>query len=279
MRRWTATCISMCAQLKVFKTCLKSIQGYKSQTMTRTTREYTCKYGCGVGRSRKNLIQKHEDECYYNFYDVIRKSINDMKHQLQSMQKTIDKQSADILTLQLRTKKAVRQQQIDDLDEFRPDRFVKTMSSASCDQLFEKVYKVAGSPDRYVETFCELYLKTCKPFFIVLSASKIGVKGFIGHVRGKGDIGRPGGYEVITSGLFYDAFIAEVLFVLEDRLDREYNSLDITSKKLQSVMYQYPERGESMTEYKNKKSVLRSKIVKAMKANEWKKTDLKTLIL
>jgi len=195
------------------------------------------------------------------------------------MQKTIDKQSADILTLQLRTKKAVRQQQIDDLDEFRPDRFVKTMSSASCDQLFEKVYKVAGSPDRYVETFCELYLKTCKPFFIVLSASKIGVKGFIGHVRGKGDIGRPGGYEVITSGLFYDAFIAEVLFVLEDRLDREYNSLDITSKKLQSVMYQYPERGESMTEYKNKKSVLRSKIVKAMKANEWKKTDLKTLIL
>ena len=157
-----------------------------------------------------------------------------------------------MVKFQARTKKAIRQQQIDDLDEFKPRMFRRLMSSQEMDQFFEDVFKKAGKADRYVETFCEMYLKTCKPFFIVLTKNSIKVRGHIGKVR-KSDVGKPGGIEDIASGMFYDAFISLVIDVLEDRVDRIYYNNDVTRLKLQSDLYTFPRDEAAAKIYNHRK--------------------------
>ena len=242
---------------------------------------YPCKYdGCSVTLSRKHLIEKHQKECYHNYQERVRTDINKLSLYVAELQLFVCEQSKiikslqkDMVKFQARTKKAIRQQQIDDLDEFKPRMFRRMMSSEAKDQFFEDVFKKAGRADRYVETFCEMYFKTCKPFFLVLSQSKLKIKGYIGKVRGQGDIGRCDAINM-ASGVFYDAFIALIIDVLEDRVDRIYYNNDVTRLKLQSDLYMYPSPGEKGTLYRARKKVLRELMIEFMKANEWKETEL-----
>ena len=251
--------------------------------------KYTCKYdGCSVTMSRKSLIEKHEKECYHNYQVRARADIEKLNQALAELQTTVVEQSKIIQSLQIdmvkfqaRTKKAVRQQQIDDLDEFNPRTFRRLMGSEGSDQFFEEVFKKAGRTDRYVETFCEKYLTTCKPFFLVLSQNKLLIKGHIGHVRGTGDVGKPGGCEDIPSGEFYDAFISQVIDILEDRVDRIYYNNDVTRLKLQSDLYTYPRQGDKAAAkiYGDRKRGLRRRLIDFMKKNQWKETPPSVLEL
>ena len=240
--------------------------------------KFYCKYGCGICRSRKEFFKQHHEECNYRLLDRMKgyvqtnsQHIAGLKNMIFEQNKIIKSLQKDMVKFQARTKKAIRQQQIDDLDEFNPRMFRRLMSSEAKDQFFEDVFKKAGKADRYVETFCEVYLKTCKPFFIVLTKNSIKVKGHIGKVRTQGDVGKPGGIEDIASGMFYDAFISLVIDILEDRVDRIYYNNDVTRLKLQSDLYTYPKRGDEAAAkiYNQRKKGLRHRLVDFMKANEW----------
>ena len=242
-------------------------------------RRYHCKHGCGFSKTRKAVVENHHVNCNYKLLDHLKgyietntQDIAGLKNMILEQKKIIKSLQKDIVKFQARTKKAIRQQQIDDLKEFDPTTFRRLMSSEAKDQFFEDVFKKAGKADRYVETFCEMYFKTCKPFFLVLSQNKLKIKGYIGNIRGKGNIGRSDAINM-ASGVFYDAFIALVIDILEDRVDRIYYNNDVTRLKLQSDLYTYPSPGDKGTLYKNRKKVLRELMIEFMKANEWKENE------
>ena len=63
--------------------------------------KYTCKYdGCSVTLSRKQLIEKHQQECYHNYQERARADISKLNLDVAELKHTVSELSKIVKSLQ-----------------------------------------------------------------------------------------------------------------------------------------------------------------------------------
>ena len=234
-----------------------------------TKRSYICKYGCGFKRSRKAVVEVHEDDCTFGIMDRF-------KEYMVTNDKTIAELQTKIATLEMKLKERATKDKFDNLHDIHWKIDYRLLESNNV--LIKQVFDSAQYQSQLIEKLTELWLKNCKPFFQLAPRSNnyIFIKGVPGRVN-KVETGIPNKVTKITMRTFYDTIMPELTFVMEAIMERKMEDADLdqVSKTLQSHKYEMCDDPtdehfqKKRNEYIATRKLLLPKIVQFMRANTY----------